>query len=104
MARAATPTPRRDFRIAFLPLNNWKRLNCRTFAAVLKPICQPWQCDCPFGPELEQLSEVRRLSMLPVGGYPRPRYGATPCSGTHMPLGSLPVCQNTSIGMPPRGY
>ncbi|HWL74178.1 MAG TPA: hypothetical protein VNQ74_09915, partial [Burkholderiaceae bacterium] len=50
----------------------------------------------PSAPELEQFGEVRRLSMLLVGDYPRPRYGATPCSGTHMPLGSLPVCQNTS--------
>ena len=36
--------------------------------------------------------------------YPRPRYGATPCSGSHTPSGGAPVCQNTSIGMPPRGY
>jgi hypothetical protein len=35
---------------------------------------------------------------------PRPRYGATLWSGTQTPFGSRPVCQNTSIGMPPRGY
>ena len=34
---------------------------------------------------------------------PRPRYGATPVSGTQAPSGAGPVCQNTSIGMPPRG-
>ena len=26
-----------------------------------------------------------------------------PCSGAHTPDGSFPACQNTSIGMPPRG-
>ncbi len=30
--------------------------------------------------------------------------GGTPWSGTQTPLGSFPVCQNTSIGIPPRGY
>ncbi len=35
---------------------------------------------------------------------PRPRYGGTPWSGTQAPSGGAPVCQNTSIGMPPRGY
>jgi len=36
--------------------------------------------------------------------YPRPRYGATPWSGSHRPAGGVPVCQKTSMGMPPRGY
>ncbi len=36
--------------------------------------------------------------------HPRPRYGATPCSGSHKSAGAAPVCQNTSIGIPPRGY
>ena len=36
--------------------------------------------------------------------HPRPRYVATPWSGTHNPSGTTPDCQNTSIGMPPRGY
>ena len=35
---------------------------------------------------------------------PRPRYGATPWSGSHRPSGGGPLCQKTSIGMPPRGY
>ena len=35
---------------------------------------------------------------------PRPRYGATPWSGSQTSAGQMPVCQNTSIGMPPRGY
>src|SRR5262249_34073308 len=35
---------------------------------------------------------------------PRPREGATPWRGSQTPAGSLPACQNTSIGMPPRGY
>src|SRR5690606_7399625 len=35
---------------------------------------------------------------------PRPRYGATPWSGSHSPSGGGPLCQNTSIGLPPRGY
>ena len=30
--------------------------------------------------------------------------GATSCGGIHTPSGGAPVCQNTSIGMPPRGY
>ena len=30
--------------------------------------------------------------------------GRTPWSGTQTSFGSLPACQNTSIGMPPRGY
>lgn len=34
----------------------------------------------------------------------RPRYGATPVSGSQIVFGGSPVCQNTSIGMPPRGY
>ena len=33
-----------------------------------------------------------------------PAIGRDALSGTQTPLGSLPVCQNTSIGMPPRGY
>ena len=36
--------------------------------------------------------------------YPRPRYGTTSWGGTQAPSGGVPVCQNTSIGMPPRGY
>ncbi len=36
--------------------------------------------------------------------HPRPRYVGTPCSGTQTPGGTAAVCQNTSIGMPPRGY
>ncbi len=39
-----------------------------------------------------------------LADQPRPRYDATPCSGNHSPRGGGPVCQNTSIGMPPRGY
>ena len=35
---------------------------------------------------------------------PRPRYGDTPWSGSHRPSGGGPLCQKTSIGMPPRGY
>ena len=34
---------------------------------------------------------------------PRAWYVLMPCSGAHTPDGSLPACQNTSIGMPPRG-
>ena len=34
----------------------------------------------------------------------RARSGATPWSGSHRFFGSSPVCQNTSMGMPPRGY
>ena len=33
-----------------------------------------------------------------------PLYAGTPCSGNHSPAGGPPVCQNTSMGMPPRGY
>ncbi len=36
--------------------------------------------------------------------YPRARYVATPWSGTQVPVGNFPACQNTSIGMPPRGW
>jgi hypothetical protein len=40
----------------------------------------------------------------PGRGYSRPRYALTPGSGAHTSSGSLPACQNTSIGMPPRGW
>jgi len=32
------------------------------------------------------------------------RYGGTPWSGRNTFFGNSPVCQNTSMGMPPRGY
>ena len=43
----------------------------------------------------------RRANLRP---HPRPRYGATPWSGSHRSAGAAPDCQNTSIGIPPRGY
>ena len=45
----------------------------------------------------------RRAEPAPLR-YPRPRYGGTPWSGSHIPAGNLPVCQKTSMGIPPRGY
>jgi thiamine-phosphate pyrophosphorylase len=50
--------------------------------------------------------EVRALLAIvaDVPRHPRPRQGATPGSGSHTFAGGLPVCQKTSIGMPPRGY
>ena len=39
-----------------------------------------------------------------VSRVQRPPYGATPWSGSHRPSGGGPDCQNTSIGIPPRGY
>ena len=58
------------------------------------------------------VAQLRRRRALgrPLGNgrrcaaHHRPRYGGTPWSGSHSPLGGAPVCQNTSIGMPPRGY
>ena len=35
---------------------------------------------------------------------PPPAIGGTPWSGSQRPAGGAPVCQKTSIGMPPRGY
>src|SRR3954462_14182710 len=39
-----------------------------------------------------------------VIGQPRARSGGTPWSGSQTLRGGSPLCQNTSIGMPPRGY
>ena len=50
-----------------------------------------------------QNSELRTV-FLQRAVQPRPRYDGTPCSGIQSPAGALPVCQKTSIGMPPRGY
>jgi NAD(P)-dependent dehydrogenase (short-subunit alcohol dehydrogenase family) len=36
--------------------------------------------------------------------YPRPRYPGTSCVGIQTPSGGAPLCQKTSIGIPPRGY
>ena len=41
---------------------------------------------------------------VPQACYSRPRYALTPGSGAHTSPGSVPLCQNTSIGMPPRGW
>ena len=48
--------------------------------------------------------EMKALLAIVAGAHPRAREGATPWSGNHTFAGNLPVCQNTSIGMPPRGY
>src|SRR4030088_555609 len=48
--------------------------------------------------------EVKALLAIVAAAHPRPRYGTTPGSGSHTLAGSFPVCQKTSIGMPPRGY
>ena len=45
-------------------------------------------------------SSIRADSDL---GQPRARYGGTPWSGSQRSSGGFPVCQNTSMGMPPRG-
>ena len=47
---------------------------------------------------------LRISGAFPGSSDPRPRYGATSCGGIQAPSGGAPVCQNTSIGMPPRGY
>ena len=54
------------------------------------------------GVEAHAVEHVEQVFRGHVTG--RARYGATPWSGTHTPFGCLPRCQNTSIGMPPRGY
>jgi nitroreductase len=40
----------------------------------------------------------------PTAAPHRPRYVSTPWSGNQRPSGAGPVCQNTSIGIPPRGF
>jgi len=48
-----------------------------------------------------QVPEARTILITP---YDRGAMAATPCGGIHTPAGRRPACQNTSIGMPPRGY
>jgi hypothetical protein len=51
------------------------------------------------------LQDVRTLSSARcASNHPRPRNEAMPCSGSQTPSGNFPLAQNTSIGMPPRGY
>src|SRR5690606_11414940 len=55
------------------------------------------------GAEPRSTSHASALSAASAS-YPLPLYDGTPWSGIHNPAGGAPVCQNTSIGMPPRGY